>query len=173
MKKRNIYKGLLTSAFALVMLGTTSCDDFLTIHPSNKITEEEFWEDQNDLQSAVRGCYKQFIGSGIMSKLVIWGECRSDNFDLLSENWDDMKDLMNANLLQTNSLFSWADFYKDINFCNKVLEYGPKVIDRDASFTTEDWKPIEAEMKALRALNMFYLVRTFLPSLTVMTCLCR
>lgn len=161
MKKRNIYKGLLTSAFALVMLGTTSCDDFLTIHPFNKITEEEFWEDQNDLQSAVRGCYKQFIGSGIMSKLVIWGECRSDNFDLLSENWDDMKDLMNANLLQTNSLFSWADFYKDINFCNKVLEYGPKVIDRDASFTTEDWKPIEAEMKALRALNMFYLVRTF------------
>lgn len=161
MKKKNIYKGLLLSACSLAMLGMTSCDDFLTIHPSNQITEEEFWEDQSDLQSAVRGCYKQFIGSGIMSRLVMWGECRSDNFDLLSENWEDMKDLMNANLLETNSIFQWGDFYKDVNFCNKVLEYGPKVIKSDASFTTEDWKPVEAEIKALRALNMFYLVRTF------------
>lgn len=161
MKKKNIYKGLLSTACAVLMFGATSCDDFLTIHPSNKITEEEFWEDQNDLQSAVRACYKQLINEGCMQRVVIWGEARSDNFDLLSENWEDMKDLMNANLLETNSLFSWADFYKDVSFCNKVLEYGPKVIDRDASFTTEDWKPIEAEMKALRALDMFYLVRTF------------
>ncbi len=161
MKKNIIYKGLLLSACSLAMLGMTSCDDFLTIHPSNQITEEEFWEDQSDLQSAVRGCYKQFLGSGNMEKVIVWGECRSDNFDLLSESWDDMKDLMNANLLETNSLFDWSSFYTDINFCNKVLEYGPKVIQRDASFTTEDWKPVEAEMKALRALNMFYLVRSF------------
>lgn len=161
MKKHNIYKGLMATACAAVMLTTASCDDFLTIHPSNQITEEEFWEDRSDLQSAVRGCYKQFIGSDIMSRLVMWGECRSDNFDLLSENWDDMKDIMNANLLETNSIFDWSAFYKDVNFCNKVLQYGPKVVERDASFTEEDWKPVEAEMKALRALNMFYLVRTF------------
>lgn len=161
MKKHNIYKGLMATACAAVMLTTASCDDFLTIHPSNQITEEEFWEDRSDLQSAVRGCYKQFIGSDIMARLVMWGECRSDNFDLLSENWDDMKDIMNANLLETNSIFDWSAFYKDVNFCNKVLQYGPKVVERDASFTEEDWKPVEAEMKALRALNMFYLVRTF------------
>lgn len=161
MKTRNIFKGILLSACATAMLGLTSCDDFLTIHPSNQITEEEFWEDQSDLQSAVRGCYRQFIDGEVMCRLSIWGECRSDNFDLLAESWEYMKDIMNANLLETNDLFSWAAFYKDINFCNKVLEYGPKVIERDASFTTEDWKPVEAEIKALRALNMFYLVRTF------------
>lgn len=161
MKKINIYKTLLVSACAFITLGTTSCDDFLTIYPSNEITEEQFWEDRTDLESGIRGCWKQFISQDIMERMVVWGECRSDNFDLMTESWDDMKDLMNANLLETNSLFSWSAFYKTINFCNKVLRYGPLVVERDKSFTSEDWKPVEAEMKALRALNYFYLVRTF------------
>ncbi len=161
MKKINIYKTLLVSACAFITLGTTSCDDFLTIYPSNEITEEQFWEDRTDLESGIRGCWKQFISQDIMERMVVWGECRSDNFDLMTESWDDMKDLMNANLLETNSLFNWCAFYKTINFCNKVLQYGPLVVERDKSFTSEDWKPVEAEMKALRALNYFYLVRTF------------
>lgn len=161
MKKINIYKTLLVSACAFITLGTTSCDDFLTIYPSNEITEEQFWEDRTDLESGIRGCWKQFISQDIMERMVVWGECRSDNFDLMTESWDDMKDLMNANLLETNSLFSWSAFYKTINFCNKVLQYGPLVVERDKSFTSEDWKPVEAEMKALRSLNYFYLVRTF------------
>ena len=161
MKKINIYNTLLVSACAFITLGTTSCDDFLTIYPSNEITEEQFWEDRTDLESGIRGCWKQFISQDIMERMVVWGECRSDNFDLMTESWDDMKDLMNANLLETNSLFSWSAFYKTINFCNKVLQYGPLVVERDKSFTSEDWKPVEAEMKALRALNYFYLVRTF------------
>lgn len=161
MKKINIYKTLLVSACAFITLGTTSCDDFLTIYPSNEITEEQFWEDRTDLESGIRGCWKQFISQDIMERMVVWGECRSDNFDLMTESWDDMKDLMNANLLETNSLFSWSAFYKTINFCNKVLQYGLLVVERDKSFTSEDWKPVEAEMKALRALNYFYLVRTF------------
>lgn len=161
MKKINIYKTLLVSACAFITLGTTSCDDFLTIYPSNEINEEQFWEDRTDLESGIRGCWKQFISQDIMERMVVWGECRSDNFDLMTESWDDMKDLMNANLLETNSLFNWSAFYKTINFCNKVLQYGPLVVERDKSFTSEDWKPVEAEMKALRALNYFYLVRTF------------
>jgi len=161
MKKINIYKTLLVSACAFITLGTTSCDDFLTIYPSNEITEEQFWEDRTDLESGIRGCWKQFISQDIMERMVVWGECRSDNFDLMTESWDDMKDLMNANLLETNSLFNWSAFYKTINFCNKVLQYGQLVVERDKSFTSEDWKPVEAEMKALRALNYFYLVRTF------------
>ena len=161
MKKITIYKTLLVSACAFITLGTTSCDDFLTIYPSNEITEEQFWEDRTDLESGIRGCWKQFISQDIMERMVVWGECRSDNFDLMTESWDDMKDLMNANLLETNSLFNWSAFYKTINFCNKVLQYGPLVVERDKSFTSEDWKPVEAEMKALRALNYFYLVRTF------------
>ena len=161
MKKINIYKTLLVSACAFITLGTTSCVDFLTLYPSNEITEEQFWEDRTDLESGIRGCWKQFISQDIMERMVVWGECRSDNFDLMTESWDDMKDLMNANLLETNSLFSWSSFYKPINFCNKVLQYGPLVVERDKSFTSEDWKPVEAEMKALRALNYFYLVRTF------------
>ena len=153
MKKINIYKTLLVSACAFITLGTTSCDDFLTIYPSNEITEEQFWEDRTDLESGIRGCWKQFISQDIMERMVVWGECRSDNFDLMTESWDDMKDLMNANLLETNSLFNWSAFYKTINFCNKVLQYGPLVVERDKSFTSEDWKPVE--------LNYFYLVRTF------------
>ena len=37
--------------------GLTSCDDFLTITPTNSIVEEDFWKDRNDLQNVVNACY--------------------------------------------------------------------------------------------------------------------
>lgn len=161
MKRNKLYKSLLFSGCALLMGGLSSCDDFLTVHPSNQIIEEEFWQDKSDLQSAVAGCYRQMLSTDIISRMIYWGEARSDNFDLLTESWDEMKNYMNANLLASNSISKWASFYTAIGYCNNVLKHGPNVVNLDASFSEEDWKPIQAEMKALRALNYFYLVRAF------------
>lgn len=159
MKKNKIYNNLLLSGCLLLLGGLTSCNDFLTVHPTNQITEEEFFQDKNDLQNAVAGCYRQEID--LVGKMIIWGEARSDNFDLSTEDYTNMRNYMNANLLEDNSIVSWDGFYTAIGYCNNVLKHGPDVVNRDLSFSEEDWKPIEAEMKALRALNYFYLVRSF------------
>lgn len=169
MKSNKIYKGLFLSGCLAVMSMTTSCEDFLTIHPSGQITEEEFWEDKTDLQSVLAGCYKQFCDKEMVSRYVVWGEGRSDNFDLKREGWTDMKDIINANLEDKNSLFKWGSYYTAINYCNKVLTFGPEVVKRDPSFSESDWLPIKAEATALRALAYFYLVRTYrdVPYITI------
>ena len=45
--------------------------------------------------------------------------------------------LKDANLLSSNGLVTWGDFYKVINICNKVIKSAPAVRDRDANFTEE------------------------------------
>lgn len=137
----------------------SSCDDYLTVYPTNQITGEQFWEDKNDLMSVVGSCYKGL--ESCTGKMFVWGELRSDNFLLTSESNEDLKNIMNANLIQTNSWFDWADFYRPIGYCNLCLGKGPEVVAKDASFQEDDWKPIEAELKGLRALYYFYLVRAF------------
>ena len=160
MKTTNIYRKLFLPAFVMLMGGLSSCDDFLTLYPSNKVTDEQFWEDKSDLESVLGAAYLN-MSSNLVSNAIVLGECRSDNFIQGRENVTEMKDLMNANLLPTSGLFNWASFYKTINYANKVLEHGDVIIAKDPSFSEGDWKPIKAEAMAVRALNYFYLVRAF------------
>ena len=39
----------------LLTLGTSSCTDWLTIYPQNRVVEENFWEDKNDLEGVRYG----------------------------------------------------------------------------------------------------------------------
>jgi len=151
-------------------LGLTSCDDFLTITPTNSIVEEEFWKDKNDLQNVVNACYARLIKGDILTKYCEWGEMRSDNFEKRTGvSNTDINNVMNANLLPTNIIYDWTPFYNEINFCNKVLAHGPEIVRNDESFSDGDWQPIRAEMLTLRAFSHYYLVRTFerIPYVTV------
>jgi hypothetical protein len=55
----------------------------------------------------------------------------------------------------------WNAFYRTINYCNTVLEFGPPVLEVDPSFDEETLRVYQAEVRALRALMYFYLVRAF------------
>ena len=144
-------------------LGMSSCEDFLTITPTNRIVEEEFWQDRRDLNNAVMACYWRLVNGDILEKFVYWGEGRSDNFDRSTETGttSPTANILNANLLPTYGQFNWTPLYNAINYCNKVLAHGPEVVASDESFSENDWRPIRAEAIALRALCHFYLVRTF------------
>lgn len=164
MKKIGLFKKYVLPG-VLAMAGLfSSCslfDDFLTVYPTNQITGEQFWETQKDLESVLASCYKQMISADVEKRMMAWGEVRSDNFILLDQGNEDLMDIMNANLLPTNSWFTWDAFYKGIGYCNLVLSKGEEVISKDPGFTYESWKPVAAECKALRALYYFYLVRAF------------
>ncbi|MBQ6966013.1 MAG: RagB/SusD family nutrient uptake outer membrane protein [Bacteroidaceae bacterium] len=162
---KNIIKNItLCGLFAVgAGMGLSSCEDFLTITPTDKIVEEEFWKDKSDLNNAIMACYKRMVSSDLLEKYIYWGEMRSDNFERSSSvsATGPVANIMNANLLPTYGQFSWTDMYNAINYCNKVLVHGPEVIEADESFSANDWKPIRAEVITLRALAHFYLVRTF------------
>ena len=141
----------------------TSCEDYLTITPTSSIVEEEFWQDKNDLENALFGCYKSMTEEAFLSKVIYWGEMRSDNCERSTElnASSDEANIMNANILPTYGIYDWTPMYKTINYCNKVLDHGEKVVLTDESFSEQNWLPIKAEVLTIRALCYFYLVRSF------------
>ncbi|MGN0086195.1 MAG: RagB/SusD family nutrient uptake outer membrane protein [Alloprevotella sp.] len=147
----------------LAMFGLTSCDDFLTVLPTAQITEEDFWQDKNDLDNVRSAAYKKLTESGLTSKILIWGELRSDNLSLNQMSNTSLLYLQQGVLQPTDGIFDWGGYYTGINYCNKVLEYGQRMVDQntDPSFSMGDWRPIKAEMLTMRALYYFYLVRAF------------
>jgi len=164
MKKKSLYTLLLSAGTFLSAGLFSSCEDFLTVYPTDKISEEDFWTDKNDLDNVRSAVYKQMVhGGNVTQKILIWGECRSDNFVLNKMDETAYLHLTSAILMPTEGMFDWAPFYTGINYCNKVLENGQLMIDNkvDPSFNEGDWAPIKAEMLAMRALYYFYLVRAY------------
>ena len=143
------------------MGGLVSCEDYLTLYPTNTITKEEFWNTSSDVHNVRAAAYSQLANS--TTDIVEWGELRSDNFIVNDMNKTHYRFAQEAVLQPTHAMFSWADMYRGINLCNEVLENGQRMVDQniDPSFTMSEWMPLKAEMTALRALYYFYLVRSF------------
>ena len=150
---------------AVLALGAASCDDFLTLYPQDRVVEENFWEDKNDLEGVRYGAYKQL--SSTLQKLIVWGDIRSDAYTLnpvyssSQGNYYTYKKICEGLLDSTLTTYDWGDVYTTINYCNKVLSHGEEVLARDAQFTRTEWDQMKAEMTALRAFNYFYLIRAF------------
>lgn len=139
----------------------TSCTDWLTLYPMNKIVEENFWEDKRDLESVRNAAYVNMTSGACMDRYMVWGELRSGNFKKNTSLEANIQDVWEHSMKPTNSYADWSSFYKTINYCNKVLEHGPEILEKDLSFSEGEWIQMRAEMIALRALNYFYLLRTF------------
>lgn len=167
MKSKKIYtKLLLAGSILLTSASLVSCDDFLTILPTDQLPEEGFWREKGDLENVRAGAYELLAQSGQTSKILLWGEIRSDNLSLNDLKQTDIDLMQNKATLQPNSaFFDWGGFYTGINYCNLVLEQGEKMTvpgqEVDPSFTRSDFRSIKAEMLALRSLYYFYLVRAY------------
>lgn len=139
----------------------TACNDFLTLYPEDDIVDDEYWETGEDVQSVVASCYRFMLEDNVISRIIYWGEARSDNMDYSTSASTDEQYLKDANLLSSSGLVTWSDFYKVINICNKVIKVAPSVRNKDANFTEERLHNYLAEVYTLRALCYFYLVRSF------------
>ena len=80
MKTNKIFKKFLLAGGVVLALGLTSCEDFLTVLPTDQITEDDFWKDKNDLDNVRSAAYQQMTKSDITGRILYWGELRSDNF---------------------------------------------------------------------------------------------
>lgn len=145
----------------LAGLSMTSCNDFLTLYPLDKVVEENFWEDKNDLEGVRYGAYMQMAGT--LEKLIAWGDARSDAYQYNTDNPDVSiyREIMLANPDSTMGIYDWGAVYTTINYCNKVLSHGDEILENDPQFTPTEWQQMKAELTALRALNYFYLIRAF------------
>lgn len=158
MKKINHQIKLMLAA-AFVGVGITSCS--LDMLPLNDIVLENYWTNKSDVESVVNSCYASLKGSGYISDMIVWGECRSDNTDIGPDVPTPLRNLMKGSLKSTNSYCNWSAMYNVINRCNTVLYYAPQVHENDPNYTESDLAINVAECKVLRALSYFTLIKTF------------
>ncbi len=166
MKIRKGYtKYLFASALLAVGGGLTSCEDFLTILPTDQTPEEYFWQEKSDLEAVRAGAYQQLASSSLTEKMLLWGEVRSDNLQLNNMTQSNLDYLQNAVLQPNLAMFDWSGFYKGIGYCNLILEKGEEMTEPgneiDPSFNRSDWNIIKSEVLSLRALYYFDLVRAY------------
>lgn len=154
-------KHILYPLMATLLAGMTSCDEWLDIKPENKIVLEDFWQTESHVESVLMACYRGLIEDDVVYRMIVWGELRSDNMVAGNSTSYDLSQILNGNIISSNSFCSWSKFYTIINYCNTILHYAPEVLNRDANFTQNDLNRVTSEALAIRSLCYFYLVRTF------------
>ena len=145
------------------MGGLTSCSDFLEIEPQNEIILEKFWNEKADVDAIIAGCYSGMQEEGVIKRMMVWGEFRSDNIGIGRNITSDgnLEKILMENIDAKNSYTKWKDFYTVINRCNTVIKYAPGVAAEDPAYTESELQANIAEMVALRSLCYFYLIRAF------------
>jgi hypothetical protein len=160
LKKISIYVFCLST-----LLSGASCKKYLNLEPQDGITNTEFWKTKEQVHAAVIGVYSSLLssvsGRPLTETFFLWGELRADMLTAATFANNDEIDIMNANILATNGITDWRSLYQTINYCNTVITHAPKVLQADQTFTTEALNKYIAEVKTIRALLYFYLVRSF------------
>ena len=138
----------------------TSCVDTVIL-PDDKTVEEDFWKTKTQVQSMVNGAYTSMASEDVQRKLIIW-QCRSDELNVnASLSINELNQFDSNNLQTDNRHNSWASMYSVINTCNLIISKSAEVMDIDPNYLEGDHKNVVAQMKALRGLCYFYLIRAF------------
>jgi hypothetical protein len=151
-----------------VVAGLSSCSDFFNVLPLNEIVLESYYTEENDITSVINSCYAGLEAPSLNSStaspinlMAAWGEMRSDNIVAGTSISEDESQILKENIMPTTKYSNWAPLYIVINRCNTVLHYAPIVNLKDPNYTDSELKSDIAEVKALRALCYFYLIRAF------------
>lgn len=149
----------------VIITAASSCKKYLDLKPQDGIIRDNFWKTKEQMQAAVNGCYASLLGGGtdrpIPEYMFLWGEVRADLLTPSTGVTNEELDMMNVNILETNTLTNWRAVYRTINYCNTVIDFAPGILENDQTFTQQALDASLAEVKALRALMYFYLVRSF------------
>ena len=159
---KTIFKVLMV----VILLPVMSCKKWLDLQPQDGLTGAEYWKTKEQVSAAVTGIYASLLASptGARSNaesFFLWGELRADMLIGTLATTNEQVDVINVNILPTNSIASWRGIYETINYCNTVIDFAPGVLQQDATFTQAALDKALAEAKAVRAMMYFYLVRTF------------
>ena len=153
-------KTVLATAVAFGAL-MSSCTDYLTIIPADVVVEENFWQTKDQVNGMLATSYLKLLSNDAVTKAIVWGEMRSDNMTYPASYNSDIKNIVEANIIDENGYCNWGIYYEAINYANLLLEDAPKVVESDPDFSEGDLAVVMGEMYAMRALCHFYLVRTF------------
>lgn len=146
MKIRNI----INSTIALFMVLTFASCDALDLKPISFITNESFWQTEDDVKGALNGIYVQLRGAA-EHDLYILGEARSEILTVGIGGYGGYDIYYYNTLTQANMPISWIRYYQIVNSCNLLLKYAPNV-----TFNNETSRnKMLAQAYTMRAFHVF------------------
>ena len=132
-----------------------SCVDTIIL-PDNLTVDEDFWKSKDDVSQMVNGAYRSMLTENVMSRLIVWGGLRGDEFvpveAVTGALVEDLVEINLANTQEDNQFAEWGGIYSVINNCNIVLDRAEAVMAEDPSYTQGDYLADRSQMLALRAL---------------------
>ena len=164
--KRNIIFKFLNLYIAATAMLLTACIDTIIL-PDDKTVDEDFWQTKEDVSSMVNGAYAAMASDAVLTRLIVWGDFRTDEVNVASSietsngTIQALNEIAAVNMQTTNTYSDWAAFYTVINRCNIVLDRAAEVLQIDPNYTEGDYQVDRSQMLALRALCYFYLVRNY------------
>lgn len=141
----------------MVMVGFSSCEDYLTVPPENELIKERYWKKTEDVNGVLAAMYDAFRDGALES--FIWGELRADIAEFGDNNFGAYNNIAASDISSTNSVINWSNYYKAINLANTLMYYDKQVYELDETFTKEMLDAVDAEALFIRSLSFFYLVR--------------
>ena len=142
----------------MLVIGFSSCQDYLTVLPENNQSTTQFWKTKEDVEAVLGSGYVKLRAA--QEDLFLWGEARGNGIYFGVNGTDNQKEaqkLRQFDILATNNLAQWDKLYAVINTANSVIKYAPGIVD--ASFNENVKKSFLSEAYFQRALAYFYLVR--------------
>ena len=110
MKTNKFINKILAVGLLFGSMGLASCEDFLTLSPSNMITEDDFWKSKTDVDNVRAAAYRQMASDAVTSRILYWGELRSDNLALNDMTKTGIQHLQQGILVPTEGIFDWSSF---------------------------------------------------------------
>ncbi|ANW95846.1 hypothetical protein AXE80_05925 [Wenyingzhuangia fucanilytica] len=144
--KKNRY---ILTLFSVLALGfASSCESVLEVEPQSQLSDQAFWNTNQDAQLGVAAIYDA-MQNAYKDKKFYWGEFRADNYIDSDKPQPITQDLINNNLTPQSdeAHLRWADFYAMIFRANLAIEKIPSI----PQFNTQ----LLGEAYALRAYAYF------------------
>lgn len=146
-KNRCIY---ITLGLVTTLLMAACNKDFLERPPLNQVSQETFWQNENDVYKAVNGVYNKLPGDNI-----IYDDGASDNAHA-QYTWESFATEMSSGNVTTALEGSWN--FEDIRRCNYFLENADKAAPVMDATLLERYK---SEVRFLRAFFYFQLMSKY------------
>lgn len=166
MKIKNIFLGFLS---LFLILGITSCNDFLKEEPQTNPSLEQYYKTANHGRASVNTLYRsgvtQFYDAGVYNGAnIMFGSYLSGFYDneykgqeVIAQYSQELT-ISPMNIAnQTNDI--WRLCYEAISRANACIKYIPNI--HDLNFTDEERTYLMAQAKFFRAMNYFHLVKFF------------
>jgi starch-binding outer membrane protein, SusD/RagB family len=149
----------------LILLATTSCEEYLTVNPRTQMTQEVLFNSQNGFKDALTGVYIQMKSNSIygLNMTMTVMEQLISNWDVTANKVDQKLGLFNYTDAEVDGVMTviYSQEYKVISSLNAILA---QIDAKKDVFTTPGlYELIKGECLALRAFCHFDVLRLWGP----------